>query len=294
MSVEDRNPSPDAAEDNAFFPSPYSLSQYTSPKTDFDGGLATESGEYAGSGRVLVIATEERYMLMRNGTMFSTGNHPVETLLPLHHILQAGFEVTIATPTGAPAKVEWWAFPREDEAITSTWEALREQFKQPVSLRDVVADQLGPDSTYLGVFIPGGHGAMLGLNDNPEVGAVLVWALERDRLVITLCHGPSALLAATDAEGKSLFAGYRTCAFPDALDQGANVDIGYLPGQMPWDLGAALQAAGIILANDEMTGATTRDRNLLSGDSPLSANDLGKMSARALIGLAAKDEGANG
>lgn len=293
MSVEDRNPTRDAAEDHAFFPSPYSLSQYTASKTDFDGGLATEPGEYTGPGQVLVIATEERYMLMQNGTMFSTGNHPVETLLPLHHILQAGFEVTVATPTGAPAKFEWWAFPGEDEAITSTWEALRDQFKQPVSLRDVVADQLGADSSYLGVFIPGGHGAMLGLNDNPEVGAVLAWAVERDRLVITLCHGPAALLAATGADGNSLFAGYQVCAFPDALDQGANVDIGYLPGQMPWALGAALQEAGMVLANEEMTGATTRDRNLLSGDSPLSANDLGKMSARALIDLAAKDEGGN-
>ncbi len=33
----DRNPSPDLAEDNAFFPSPYSLSQYTASKTDLDG-----------------------------------------------------------------------------------------------------------------------------------------------------------------------------------------------------------------------------------------------------------------
>ena len=32
-----KNPTPDEAEDNAFFPSPYSLSQYTSSKTDFNG-----------------------------------------------------------------------------------------------------------------------------------------------------------------------------------------------------------------------------------------------------------------
>ena len=32
-----KDPRPDDAEDQAFFPSPYSLSQYTSPKTDFDG-----------------------------------------------------------------------------------------------------------------------------------------------------------------------------------------------------------------------------------------------------------------
>ena len=34
------------------------------------------------------------------------------------------------------------------------------------------------------------------------------------------------------ANGDSLFAGYSICAFPDALDSGANVDIGYLPGPM--------------------------------------------------------------
>ncbi len=32
-----------------------------------------------------MIAAEERYVLLENGKMFSTGNHPVETLLPLHH-----------------------------------------------------------------------------------------------------------------------------------------------------------------------------------------------------------------
>ena len=32
-----RDPRPDQAEDNAFFPSPYSLTQYTRPKTDFGG-----------------------------------------------------------------------------------------------------------------------------------------------------------------------------------------------------------------------------------------------------------------
>lgn len=32
-----RAPVPDRAEDNAFFPSEYSLTQYTSSKTDFDG-----------------------------------------------------------------------------------------------------------------------------------------------------------------------------------------------------------------------------------------------------------------
>jgi hypothetical protein len=34
----DKRPTPDPAENNAFFPSRYSLDQYTSPKSDLSGG----------------------------------------------------------------------------------------------------------------------------------------------------------------------------------------------------------------------------------------------------------------
>lgn len=38
MTVQtSKNPQVDIAEDNAFFPSEYSLSQYTSPVSDLDG-----------------------------------------------------------------------------------------------------------------------------------------------------------------------------------------------------------------------------------------------------------------
>ena len=49
------------------------------------------------------------------------------------------------------------------------------------------------------------------------------------------------------------------------------------------DLGEQLTAAGFEIVNDDMSGATTRDGNLLTGDSPLAANQLGKESALALL-----------
>lgn len=282
-NTQDRKPTPDQAEDNAYFPSPYSLGEYTTAKTDFDG-LATKPGEYdGGRWKVLAIATEERYMLMDNETMFSTGNHPVETLLPLHHMREAGFDIEVATLTGAPAKFEWWAFPDEDDAVRETWEALKEKFKSPKNLREVVETELGENSDYLAVFIPGGHGAMLGLPNSPDVGAVLDWALSSDKLIVSLCHGPAAFLATARGDGESSFRGYSICAFPDSLDAGANVDIGYLPGKMPWMLGEALTAGGLMIENQDMTGATTRDRNVITGDSPLASNELGKLAAKALV-----------
>lgn len=275
----DRTPQPDPAERNAFFPSPYSLSQYTSERTGFDG-LATGATYTGGRWKVLTIATAERYMPMQNGTFFSTGNHPVETLLPLHHIRKAGFGVDVATLGGLPGKFEWWAYPSQDEAVAETWQQTEAAFRAPLDLAEVLAGDL---SDYAAIFIPGGHGAMNEIPESPLVQQLLERSLADDRLIITLCHGPAALLAAGVGQQSNPFAGYRITAFPDSLDFGANLEIGYLPGPMPYKLGEALRAAGIEIVNDEMTGATTRDRLLLTGDSPLAADQLGKDAVLALL-----------
>ncbi|PXA55897.1 chaperone hchA, partial [Staphylococcus pseudintermedius] len=95
-------------EDNAFFPSPYSISQYTAPITDFDG--VEHKGAYIdGKWKVLMIAAEERYVLLENGKMFSTGNHPVEMLLPLLHLIDAGFYFDVAALSGYPANFDLWS-----------------------------------------------------------------------------------------------------------------------------------------------------------------------------------------
>lgn len=274
-------PSPDPAEDNAFFPSPYSLSKYTSPRTDFD--QVTDKGAYQGRWKVLLIAAEERYLLLENGRMFSTGNHPVEMLLPAHHLMETGFEVDIATISGYPAKLEMWAMPSQDAAVSATYEALKSKLKEPKKLSDVVANELGPDSDYLAVFIPGGHGAVVGLPASESVEKTLEWALANDKFIITLCHGPAALLAASRGKEQSPFSGYSLCVFPDALDEGFNLEIGYLPGRMNWLVADVLSRQGLTVVNDAMTGQVHRDRRLLSGDSPLASNNLGHLAAAALL-----------
>ncbi|MBH1938018.1 protein deglycase HchA [Streptomyces sp. AV19] len=277
-----KDPAPDPAEDNAYFPSPYSLSRYVSPKTDFDG--VRHQGAYTqGRWKVLMIAAEERYLLLKNGKMFSTGNHPVETLLPLHHMMEAGFDVDVATVGGYPAKLELWAMPREDRAVLAAYESVKPRLKQPKKLSDVTANSLGEDSDYIAVFIPGGHGAMVGLPTSEAVGQTLDWALENDKFVITLCHGPAALLAASLGKDESPFKGYSACVFPDAFDEGPNIEIGYLPGRLQWLVADLLSRQGLNVINEDMTGRTHQDRKLLTGDSPLASHKLGLLAADALI-----------
>lgn len=116
---EDRKPVADQAEADAWFPSPFSLTQYVLPKTDFDGADYPNAYK-GGKWRILLIATQERYLKMDGGEFFSTGNHPVEMLLPLLHLDSAGFEIDIATISGDPVKFEMWAMPKVRSTIKSS------------------------------------------------------------------------------------------------------------------------------------------------------------------------------
>lgn len=287
-----RDPAPDPAEHDAYFPSPYSLTQYTSPKTDFDGADYPHPYK-GGKWKVLMVASDERYILMQNGKFFSTGNHPVEMLLPVYHMDAAGFEVDVATLSGNPAKLEMWAMPREDEAVRSIYEKYLPKLRQPRKLADILEGAVGPDSPYLAAFIPGGHGALAGIPHSREVKELLKWAMASDRFIITLCHGPACLLAAAVDEDPSdyPFKGYEICVFPDSLDSGANIEMGYMPGALPWLVGERLEELGVAILNEGITGQCHRDRKLITGDSPLASNNLGKLAAPALLEEVARLEG---
>ncbi|MDC4965376.1 protein deglycase HchA [Acinetobacter baumannii] len=279
----DKNPTPDLAEDNAFFPSPYSLSQYTSPKTDYDG--TTYPTPYAGNKKVLMIATDERYIQMQNGKFFSTGNHPVEMLLPMFHLDNAGFEIDVATLSGNPAKLEMWAMPKQEQVVLDTFQKYADKLKNPLKLGDILENVVGENSPYAAVFIPGGHGVLAKIPHSLEVKKVLKWAVEQDKFIITLCHGPASLLAAAVDEQPEnyIFKDYQICVFPDSLDKGANIDIGYMPGALPWLVGENLEKLDVKILNTGITGQCHRDRKLLTGDSPLASNNLGKLAAETLL-----------
>jgi molecular chaperone Hsp31 and glyoxalase 3 len=275
-----RQPTPDKAEYNAFFPSPYSLAEYTSSRSDLDG--ADYPNPYTGSRRILVIAADERYLPTDNGALFSTGNHPVETLVPMYHLRKAGFDFDIATLSGEMVKFELWAMPAEDKAITGLHKDYLGSFLKPHRLSDIVAG-LGPQTDYAGVFIPGGHGALIGLPGSEDVAAVIRWVMDNDRHLISLCHGPAAFLAlAANGKGSNPLRGYSICAFPDAADR-QTPDIGYMPGHLTWYFGERLKAMGMTIVNDDIAGATHQDRKVITGDSPFAANALGKLAATALL-----------
>lgn len=100
-----------------------------------------------------MIAADERYLPTDNGKLFSTGNHPIETLLPLYHLHAAGFEFEVATISGLMTKFEYWAMPHKDEKVMPFFEQHKSLFRNPKKLADVVAS-LNADSEYAAIFVP--------------------------------------------------------------------------------------------------------------------------------------------
>jgi len=266
--------------DGSYSPSKLALKLATSDTTDYENVSYTK---YQGSkSKILVICTEEKNMAMQNGKLFSTGNHPVETLLPIMHLKNAGFEFEIATPSGKPVVLEMWAFPEEDEAVKAFYNEYKASFEQPKSLQDFIDDSLTDSDSYAAVFVPGGHGAMLGLPEDGKVQTILNWAHEKDLFTVTLCHGPAALLATTLNDQEFLYKGCDIAVFPDSVDKQTPM-IGYLPGKMPSEVSGKLEDLGANLMNTKSDNTVCVDRKLISGASPLAANALGKLVAETLL-----------
>ena len=276
-------------EAGVYIPSKSSLKLAAPSKTNYDN---TEyDTPYTGNKKILMVCSEQQYMTMENGKKFDTGNHPVEMMVPLLHFKKAGFDTDIFTPTGASVKVEQWAMPEDDDDVKQIYAEYQSKLESPKSIADFVKNDMADSDDYAAIFIPGGHGAMLGLPDDKNLGELLRWGHENDLFTLAICHGPAALLAAnlagSDAandksEHDFIFKGYEMVAFPTGMDK-QMPKIGYLPGTMPWYFGEKLEDLGVTISNKLATGSTHQDRKLISGDGPLAANEFGKLSATELL-----------
>ncbi len=271
---------PKLESDGSYSPSKMALKMAVSDETDFEN--ITYQKYQGKKSKILVIFTENKNLKMKNGKYFSTGNHPVETLVPMLHLQNAGFDFEIATPTGKPVVLEMWAFPEKDNHVKEIYNKLKSGFEKPRSLADFIDSSFEESDAYAAVFVPGGHGAMIGLPEDQNVDRILRWAHENDLFTISLCHGPGAFLSTTLNNQEFLYKGYNMAVFPDAVDNKTPM-FGYLPGKMVNGLSEKIKSLGANLMNTKMDKTVCLDRKLITGASPLASNELGKLAAKTLL-----------
>jgi putative intracellular protease/amidase len=137
-------------------------------------------------------------------------------------------------------------------------------FQHPVALSSLTDAELGE---FDAVFAPGGHGPMVDLADNPDVGRMLAALQAKRAPIAALCHGPAMLLAAPErADGLWLFDGYRMTSFTDEEEN--QTEAGRLG--MEWLLDVALKNAGAVFDDGPSAWIShvVVDRNLITGQNP--------------------------
>ena len=137
-------------------------------------------------------------------------------------------------------------------------------FQHPVALSSLSDEDL---AGFDAVFAPGGHGPMVDLAGNHDVGRLLVALHSKSAPIAALCHGPALLLSAPErADGQWLFDGYRLTCFTD--EEEAQTEAGLLG--MSWFLDTALKNAGAVFDDGPAAWIShvVADRNLITGQNP--------------------------
>lgn len=220
--------------------------------------------------KILFVMTGADHWTLADGTKHPTGFWAEEAVAPYRAFKAAGHEIVVATPGGVVPVADRGSLTAQanggqDKAdeINSALAAMTE-LEHPIRLEDVDLDD------YAAVFYPGGHGPMEDLAVDAVSGRLLTDALASGRPLGVVCHGPAALLAATDEDGSNVFAGYRVAAFTNVEES-----LGGLADKAKWLLETRLADAGVeVQVGEPWAPNVVVDRNLVTGQNPASSAPL--------------------
>ncbi|MRG61227.1 type 1 glutamine amidotransferase domain-containing protein [Agromyces sp. CFH 90414] len=217
---------------------------------------------------ILMVVTAADSIALADGTDHATGFWAEELVVAHRDLVAAGHSVTVATPGGRPAPVDPGSLTAEgvgDADRAADYAAYLDRIAPALAAPAVLADLSATD--FAAIVLPGGHGPMVDLAFDADLGRLLVDADREGRLIAPFCHGPAGLLAATRPDGSFAFAGRRLSVFSDAEERA-----GGLGEATPWWVEATLAERGAVIDDGEpWSSHVVRDGTLISGQNPQSS-----------------------
>lgn len=228
-------------------------------------------------------------MVVANPTTSTTTGWPVgfwaaELTHPYYEFTEAGYEVTIASPSGGKVVLDALSDPR-DASKWSAEDLISMGFLNTPELTALLENtpklsDLHPDD-YDALVICGGQSPMFTFRDNGDLHAAIRAFYESEKPTAAFCHGVAALVDATLSDGSRLVQGKTVTGFAnieeDYSDTAAGTKI------MPWRLEDALKERG---ANYVQAGLfkqfAVRDGRLFTGQQQYSGRKVAELIIAAL------------
>ncbi|MCI1983382.1 MAG: type 1 glutamine amidotransferase domain-containing protein [Bifidobacteriaceae bacterium] len=218
------------------------------------------------SKKVLVVLTSADAMPLEDGSMHPTGFWAEEFIVAYRGLVKAGLDVTIATPGGKPAPADPGSLTKEMVGAEASVDykkylaSIADVLEHPMAISDVTAGD------YDAIVMPGGHGPMVDLAADKNMGHLLERADAAGKIIAPFCHGPAGLFAAKKANGNFLFAGRTMTSFTDREEKLGGVQ------KIGWYLASCLKEMGVnFIEKEPFTSHVEIDGNLISGQNPQSS-----------------------
>jgi putative intracellular protease/amidase len=252
---------------------------------------ATLTGDLVAAHKVHLdtYAPKRILMVVANPAVSTTLGWPVgfwaaELAHPYYEFMQAGFDVTVASPNGGKVEVDGLSDPRDD----SKW-----SIDDILSLGFLTSPLTAPLLTdtpkladldwtkYDAIVVCGGQSPMFTFRGNEDLQRALRTFYESNRLVAVFCHGVAALVDTRLSNGEYLVKGKTLTGFANVEEDYSDEFVG--KKVMPYRVEDSLKEQGANYVQGGLFKAfAVRDGNLITGQQQYSARKVAEAVIAAL------------
>lgn len=188
---------------------------------------------------------------------------------PYDILKNEGIDVDIASIKGG--KVNLDPNSTSDELLNK-YTSFTSHLNTTPSIEEINVDE------YDAIYLPGGHGTVFDFANNEKLVNILVHFRDHDKIISSVCHGPSAFVGVKTSNGKYLVDGIRLTAFTDSEEKAMGLE-----EKVPFLTQSKLeeQGADFVTSND-FTSHLEEDRKFITGQNPQSSEVIGKALVNAL------------
>lgn len=203
---------------------------------------------------------------------------------PFYELMEAGFQVDIASPNGGKIELDGYSDPRDQSAYS--WEDLITMgFLNTPRLVTLLENTKWLEDVrveaYDALMVVGGQAPMFQFRENTMLQNLIATFYEAEKPTAALCHGTAALMDVKLSDGSYLIEGKTMTGFSKAEDDYADQVMGVT--NFPWRIEVAAKERGANYIQGGLFKAfAVRDGRLITGQQQYSGRETVQLVIAAL------------